>query len=267
VSAARPAPLAEMPALPLEGLLTDIDDTLTTAGRLRASALRALERLHDAGLRIVPVTGRSAGWAHMILKTWPVDAVVAESGGLYLARGGDGRLREVLHAPREEVARGRAGVLAVARELLATHPSLAEASDNAYRRVDVALDWCEEVDPAAPEVVEAAIARLRDAGFSARASSVHVNAWQGSFDKAPMALRCLRELWGIDEPAAQARWLFVGDAPNDASMFERFPLSVGVANIAPALPRLPTPPAWITRAGHGEGFEELAGRLLAARGR
>jgi HAD superfamily hydrolase (TIGR01484 family) len=258
----RASPLAAMPRLHLAGLLTDIDDTLTTHGRLAASTSRALEDLHDAGLRIVPVTGRSAGWAHMILKTWPVDAVVAESGGLYLARDANGRLREVLHAPAAEVARDRARVLARARALLAAWPGLAEASDNAYRRVDVALDWCEEVEPAAPAVVSAVIDGLREAGFAARASSVHVNAWSGDFDKAPMALRCLRECWGIDASQARAQWLFVGDAPNDASMFEAFPLSVGVANIGPVLPALPVAPAWITTASHGAGFEELAARLL-----
>jgi hypothetical protein len=262
--AGRPAPLAEMPRLQLAGLLTDIDDTLTTGGRLASSTSRALERLRQAGLRIVPVTGRSAGWAHMILKTWPVDAVVAESGGLYLARDERGRLREVLHAPADEIARDRERLLALTADLLARWPGFAPASDNAYRRVDVALDWCEEVEPVEAAIVTAATEGLRAAGFSARASSVHINAWAGSFDKAPMALRCLRECWGVDAAQARAAWLFVGDAPNDASMFEAFPLSVGVANIGPVLDRLPVPPAWITEAGHGAGFEELAERLLAA---
>lgn len=261
--AAAPRPLAEMPRLPLRGLLTDIDDTLTTEGRLQASAYHALERLHQAGLRVVPVTGRSAGWAHMILKTWPVDAVVAESGGLYLTRDATGRLIEVTHQPPAEIAAGRAALLALATNLIDAHPGLAWASDNTYRRVDVAIDWCEEVAPVAAPQVEAVIAALRAAGYRARASSVHINTWLGEFDKAPMALRCLRERWGIDAQEARAAWLFVGDAPNDASMYEQFPLSVGVANIAPALPRLPVPPAWITRASHGAGFEELAERLLA----
>ena len=256
----RPSPLAAMPPLRLAGLLTDIDDTLTTGGRLAASTSRALERLRETGLRIVPVTGRSAGWAHMILKTWPVDAVVAESGGLYLARDAAGRLREVLHAPAAEVARDRDAVLALAR-----WPGLAAASDNASRRVDVAIDWCEEVEPVAPSVGAAVIAGLRGAGFATRASSVHINAWAGDFDKAPMALRCLRECWGIEAAQAQAQWLFVGDAPNDASMFEAFPLSVGVANIGAALAALPVAPAWITTASHGAGFEELAARLLGDR--
>ncbi len=57
-----PAPLAGMPASGLDGLLTDIDDTMTTGGRLHASAYRALERLHESGLKIVPVTGRRWSW-------------------------------------------------------------------------------------------------------------------------------------------------------------------------------------------------------------
>lgn len=263
-----PAPLAGMPASGLDGLLTDIDDTMTTGGRLHASAYRALERLHESGLKIVPVTGRSAGWAHMILKTWPVDAVVAESGGLYLARDpAGGRLRQVLHAAPAQVARERAQVQALAEQLIREMPGFAPASDNAYRQVDVAIDWCEEVDPVPAAQVAQAIARFHQAGYSARASSVHINAWSGSFDKAPMALRCLNEVWGIDAAQAARRWLFVGDAPNDASMFDVFRRSVGVANIVPALARLPVAPGWLTRASHGAGFEELAQHLLAAAGR
>jgi len=257
-----------MPTDGLDGLLTDVDDTLTTEGRLHASAYRALERLHESGLKIVPVTGRSAGWAHMILKTWPVDAVVAESGGLYLARDpASGRLRQVLHAAPAQVARERAQVLALAEQLIREWPGFAPASDNAYRQVDVAIDWCEEVDPVPAAQIARAIARFHQAGYSARASSVHINAWSGSFDKAPMALRCLNEVWGIDAAQAARRWLFVGDAPNDASMFEVFGRSVGVANIVPALARLPVAPGWLTRASHGAGFEELAQHLLAAAGR
>lgn len=265
--AARPQALSRMPAGDVDGLLTDIDDTLTRDGRLAASTFHALERLHRAGIRIVPVTGRSAGWAHMILKTWPVDAVVAESGGLYLARDpANGRLREVMHDDPAAVARDRAGVLAIAEEILASNVGFAPASDHPYRRVDVAIDWCEEIDPVPPAALAAAIARFHRAGYQARASSVHVNAWSGSFDKAPMALRCLREVWSIDEDQARARWVFIGDAPNDASMYEALPRSVGVANIGPMLDRLPVPPAYLTPASHGAGFEQLAEHLLRGRG-
>jgi len=253
-----------MPVDGIDGLLTDLDDTLTTGGLLTASAYAALWALARAGLRVVPVTGRPAGWAHMILRTWPVDAVVAESGGLTLWRDpANGRTRTLFHDDEARVRAGRVRLEACAARVLATLPGLAPASDNAYRQVDLALDWCEEVPRVDPATVDAAIAMFRAEGFSARASSVHVNAWAGDFDKAPAALRCLRECFPAQ--ADPARWVFVGDAPNDASMFGAFPRSVAVANILPHLAALPVPPAFVTGAAGGAGFEELAARLLAGR--
>ena len=43
-------------------VMTDIDDTLTDEGKLTAAAYDALEQLKSAGLIVVPVTGRPAGW-------------------------------------------------------------------------------------------------------------------------------------------------------------------------------------------------------------
>src|SRR4051812_49397374 len=73
-------------ALPVEiarnliGVFTDIDDTITTDGHLPAAAYAALERLHAAGLAVVPITGRPAGWCDMIARFWPVNGVVGENG-------------------------------------------------------------------------------------------------------------------------------------------------------------------------------------------
>jgi hydroxymethylpyrimidine pyrophosphatase-like HAD family hydrolase len=72
-------PLAEFPVASrarIRGVLTDIDDTLTSDGQLTADAYGALERLKAAGLIVVPVTGRPAGWCDHIARMWPVDAVV-----------------------------------------------------------------------------------------------------------------------------------------------------------------------------------------------
>jgi hydroxymethylpyrimidine pyrophosphatase-like HAD family hydrolase len=66
----------------LYGVLTDVDGTLTLQGQLRASTYEALWSLHHIGLKLIPVTGRSAAWGHMMLHQWPIDAVIAESGGL-----------------------------------------------------------------------------------------------------------------------------------------------------------------------------------------
>ena len=259
-------PIESLDAARVVGLFTDIDDTLTTDGRLPADAYEALERLHRAGLRIVPVTGRSAGWAHMAMLLWPVEAVIAESGGVCLHRDADRRLQWLFHAPPDAVRRERERLAETAATVLQAVPGLAPASDNPFRLVDIALDYCEEVERVPDERVADALRMFRDAGFRARASTVHVNAWSGDFDKAPMAMRYLRDVVGATLPADLERWLFVGDAPNDVSMFEAFPMSVGVANILDFADRIGTLPAYVTRARSSAGFVELANHLLANAG-
>jgi len=77
-------PLADLrDAAAIRGVFCDIDDTLTTDGRLTARAYAALESLKAAGKLVVPVTGRPAGWCDHIARMWPVDAVVGENGAFY----------------------------------------------------------------------------------------------------------------------------------------------------------------------------------------
>lgn len=264
----EPRPLSNLDARALSGVLTDIDDTLTTDGRLTADAFRALWELHEAGFKVVPVTGRSAGWAHMVMKTWPVDAVVAESGGLYLKRSGTsaGRgMERVLHTHAAQVRADRQALHDCALRIMAQVPGLREASDNAFRLVDYALDYCEEVERVEAAEVQRALEQFRAHGFSARASSVHINAWRGDFDKAPTAIRLLREVFSDCGGHALERWVFVGDAPNDASMFSAFPNTVAVANLRPQLDQLPDRPRFMTQASFGAGFVELARHLLDTR--
>ena len=40
-------------------------------------------RLQRAGLLVVPITGRPAGWCDQIARMWPVHAVVGENGAFY----------------------------------------------------------------------------------------------------------------------------------------------------------------------------------------
>ena len=61
-------PLAGLAAGPVKAVLLDIDDTLTTDGKLTAEAYGALEQLKAAGKLVVPVTGRPAGWCDHIAR-------------------------------------------------------------------------------------------------------------------------------------------------------------------------------------------------------
>jgi HAD superfamily hydrolase (TIGR01484 family) len=260
-------PLSKLDASGIVGVFTDVDDTLTWDGQLDGATYQALESLSAAGLKIIPVTGRSSGWGHMMMSSWPIDAVVAESGGSFLFRTEKGHVTLQTHsdAPILELERQR--LLVICRQILAEYPQLQFATDNAFRIVDVAIDYNESVPKVPTEIVDLAIERIRSEGFSARSSSIHINAWAGEFDKAPTALHLIRTLFpDLSDPD---QWVFIGDAPNDSSMFSTFTHSVAVANIKPYLSthtasftRLPN---YLCQASYGEGFQELANHLLLSR--
>ncbi|TXL68574.1 HAD-IIB family hydrolase [Zeimonas arvi] len=257
-------PLAEFDARGIHGVLTDLDDTLSTDGRLDPEAFAAMNRLREAGLRVVPVTGRSAGWCDHFVRMWPVDAVIGETGAFYMLREGGG-VRTVFmpDAAALEAARTRRGPIAEA--VLREVPEAALAGDQPYRLVDLAIDIAEAVPPVAPERVARIVALLRAHGMHAQPSSIHVNAWFGEFDKGRTALELLAGHFGETDEAARDRWVCVGDAPNDAPLFAAFRNSVGVANLLERADRMPVLPRWITGAPSGAGFAELAAHLLAAR--
>jgi HAD superfamily hydrolase (TIGR01484 family) len=250
----------------IRAVLCDIDDTLTDDGRLTAHAYGALERLHAAGLKVIPVTGRPAGWCDLIARLWPVDAVVGENGAFYFAYRRDLRrmLRCYWKTPHER-ADDRRRLDALGAKILTKVPGAAIAADQAYREADLAIDWREDVAPLPAEAVARIVLLFGAAGARAKVSSIHVNGWFGDYDKLAMSLRLLRELFDLDADAAAAQVLFVGDSPNDAPMFAYFPNSVGVANVRDFEGRLAAEPAWVTEARGGAGFAELAERLLELR--
>ena len=262
-------PLERLPREPLahvRGVFADIDDTITSDGLLTADAYAALAALHAAGLLVVPITGRPAGWCDHIARMWPVDAVVGENGAFYFCH--DRVARRLLKRFRDDDATraaNRARLAAVRDRVLADVPGAALASDQLYREADLAIDYCEDVPRLGDDAVDRIVAIMRAAGMTAKVSSIHVNGWFGEYDKLGMTRTLMRERFGVDLDADRDRYVFAGDSPNDAPMFGYFPLSVGVANVRRFAARLEQAPAYVTAAEAGAGFAELATRLLAAR--
>ena len=258
-----PRPIAELgPVAGLVGVLCDIDDTLTWEGRLIPEALLALQRASDAGLRVIPVTGRPAGWVDHIARMWPVDGVVGENGGLWFWMQ-NGKLQRRFSQSAEVRAHNRRRLDAAAAQILAAVPGTALASDQPYRELDLAVDFCEDVPPLGDAEIDHIVAEFHAVGATCKVSSIHVNGWFGDFDKIEGFRRFHEDRWG--EPLDVNAWAFFGDSANDEPMFRTFPLSVGVANVARFLPRLQHPPAWITAAPGGHGFVEGLDRILASR--
>ena len=243
----------------LRAIFCDIDDTLTTKGVLPAAAFSALWAARDAGLVVVPVTGRPAGWCDHLARMWPVDAVVGENGALAFSMR-SGKIRR-LYAPREPQSAEK--LAAIRRQVLAEVPGCKVAADQAYREYDLAVDFCEEVPALDDEAVDRIVAIYAEHGATVKVSSIHVNGWFGDFDKLSMCQRCCPELLGFDlDPGAAT---FVGDSPNDEPMFAHFPHAVGVANVQNFTARMEHLPAYVTEAEGGEGFAEFVEVLLEKR--
>lgn len=250
----------------LRGVFLDIDDTLTTQGRLTAPAYAALETLAAAGLVTVPITGRPAGWCDHIARMWPVQAVVGENGAFYFRYDhGQRRMHKRFLTSDGERRGARLRLQELKETILVEVPGSAVASDQHYRETDLAIDFCEDVARLPESAVARIVALFEKAGATAKISSIHVNGWFGDYDKLGMTKILMRECFGIDLDADKTRFVFVGDSPNDAPMFAYFPHSVGVANIRDFHGQLSAEPAYVCKARYGAGFAELAETILAVR--
>lgn len=263
-------PLQDLPDAVLarvDGLFLDIDDTLTSDGKLTADAYAALEALQECGLRVIPITGRPAGWCDHFARMWPVDAVVGENGAFYFWHDqAAGRLRQRFLTDDATRLANAARLKKIAEELLQAVPGCALASDQFCRIADIAIDFSEDVPPLPRSEVERIAALMRERGMTAKVSSIHVNGWFGDYDKLSMTRMLMQERYRIDLDSLRERYVFIGDSPNDEPMFAYFPHTVGVANVTEFAAAMTNPPAYVTPGRGGAGFVQLAKRLLAARG-
>ena len=245
-------------------LFADIDDTMSTKGKITLEAYEALWRAQDAGLAVVPVTGRPAGWCDHIARMWPVAGVIGENGGLYFRMTEEGMERAFLY-DAEQRREFRARLEAIKDEILASVFGSEIASDQSYREYDLAVDYCEDVPRLSAEQVQQIVRIFQSHGATAKVSSIHVNGWFGDFDKLGMSKRYASDVFGICPEENNEAFAFVGDSPNDEPMFAFFRNSFGVANVRDFLPQMKHHPAIITSEPCGRGFAEVVDTILRSR--
>ena len=255
-------PLAQWPVearRDIVGVFTDIDDTLTTEGAITQDAFDALARLHDAGIHVVPITGRPVGWSEPFAAQWPVDAIVAENGAVALLG-----TKKIYVQPDDVRSANYARMQRVAHRILREIPGTTLSTDSAGRETDIAIDHSEFAHLPQP-VIDQVVALMRAEGMNATVSSIHINGWYGDHNKLSGARWIVRELFGRELDAEIDRWAYVGDSTNDVLMFEHFPHSIGVANIMRFAEQLTHPPRYVTPGERGAGFSQVAHGLLATR--
>lgn len=246
-------------------VLTDIDDTLTLDGKLPAVAYSAMERLQQNGIKVIPITGRPAGWCDHIARMWPVDGLVGENGAFYFYYDETQR-KMVRRYWRDAKQRNNDTVKleALATQIVQEVPGCRVSADQAYREADLAIDFCEDVPPLAMEEVKKIVSLFEKAGAVAKISSIHVNGWFGDYDKLAMTRKLFAEIFSISLEDNKNEILFSGDSPNDAPMFAFFQNSVGVANILQFTDEITDEPTWVTQKEGGYGFAEMVDILLMA---
>jgi len=250
----------------LRGIFFDIDDTFTTKGKMGGMAFQSLWDLRNAGLKAVPITGRPAGWCDHIARMWPVDGVVGENGAFYFCYDEGRRILAKRFLAGEELRKeNRLRLEKIKEEIVTTVPGTATASDQLYREADLAIDYCEDVNPLGWEEVEKICRIFRSHGANCKVSSIHVNGWFGDYDKLSMTRVFVRERWNLELDSHRNEFLFCGDSPNDEPMFRFFPLSAGVNNVLRFTARMNHLPSFVAGQEGSEGFAEIVTAVLRKR--
>ena len=255
----------------IQGIFTDIDDTLTTDGAVTPDALAALYALKARGLSVIAITGRPVGWSEPFAMSWPVDAIVAENGAVLLQDRYKNGLqpneygREQLLKSYQQDASLRAHNYArmqqVGQRVLRVVPGTCLAQDSAGRETDMAIDHS-EFTHLPPDKIAQVVAIMQSEGMTAMVSSIHINGWFGEHNKLTGARWAVQELFGRNLDAEIDNWAFIGDSTNDQLMFEAFGNSIGVANVRRFEGQLAHLPRYITAGERGAGFAEVARAML-----
>lgn len=256
----------------ITGVFTDIDDTLTTEGAITPEALQALHNLKAAGLHVIAITGRPVGWSAEFALTWPVDAIVAENGAVALLNNSQiglqpnfilrGQLSKSYQSDTTQRAYNYARMQQVLARIEREVPGAQRSTDSPGRETDIAIDHS-EFTHLPPERIAQVVQLMQSEGMHATVSSIHINAWYGEHNKLQGARWITQQLLGRDLNAEMNRWAYIGDSTNDQLMFETFPHSVGVANIARFVPQLAHLPRYVTPGERGAGFAQFCDALLS----
>jgi HAD superfamily hydrolase (TIGR01484 family) len=245
---------------------TDIDDTLTEKGLLPSSSLAAIEGLTGAGIAVIPVTGRPAGWCDHIARMWPVHAVIGENGAFYFSYQRTQRIMRRVFS-QECAEREGAGkkLEALTARLLKKFPGVGLASDQPFRMTDAAFDLCEDREPLAKDKIDSLCVFLTEQGAHYKISSIHLNVWYGDYDKKTCLFQFLDDIAETTSNPILDKCLFIGDSPNDEPLFAALPVTVAVANIQAYLNDLTHYPAYITKKPSAKGFSEAVNLILEKR--
>jgi phosphoglycolate phosphatase (TIGR01487 family) len=219
----------------LKAVLTDVDGTLTDAGRrISTRAIETIRELTDRGVTVVLASGNTACFMDALCRMIGTEGtLIAENGGVYrIGYTGDLRIR----GDQEECWEAFA--------LLNTHFAgkgiALELFSPTYRYADVAFGRTVS-SAAVRDLLDESRIQVIDTGFAIHLQSPGIN--KGT---------ALAELAG-ELGMQPSDFLAVGDSVNDVEMFRLAGVSAAVANAHPDAKAHAT---YVSEKEYGLGFVE-----------
>ncbi|MBE9007006.1 HAD family phosphatase [Fortiea sp. LEGE XX443] len=236
-------------------IATDMDGTLTKEGKFSAALLQALEDLTASGIKVLIVTGRSAGWVSGISSLMPIAGAIAENGGIFYPNGSE---QPIGLTSIPDLKLHRQQLAAAFAELKLKFPQIQESADNRFR----ITDWTFDVAALNSNELQTLAHLCQQMGWGFTYSTVQCHIKPQGQDKAIGLLQVLQEYWAEYSPE---QVVTVGDSPNDESLFAQhyFPVSVGVANVLKYANQLQYQPTYVTSFAEAEGFCELVSHIIS----
>jgi HAD superfamily hydrolase (TIGR01484 family) len=236
---------------------TDMDGTLTYAGKFRPGILEAFECLARVNVTVLVITGRSAGWVSGLVSYLPIVGAIAENGGLFYL---DGEMEPNILVDVSDLVQHRHRLATMFHALRAEFPQLQESADNQFRLTD----WTFGVEGLSQAELQYMRDRCIQADLSFTYSTVQCHIKLPGQDKAAALTRILYQYF---PQYSLQQIVTVGDSPNDESLFDgdRFPYSVGVANVLHYADQLAFCPAYVTSSPEATGFCELTDAIVTAK--
>lgn len=236
-------------------IATDMDGTLTQQGKFTPALLQALEELAAAGIEVLIVTGRSAGWVSGLAAYLPVAGAIAENGGVFYSPNQEA---PIALTPLTDLAIHRQQLAQTFQQLQSEFPQIRESADNRFR----ITDWTFDVQGLKLAQIQRLATLCQQLNWGFTYSNVQCHIKPLGQDKAIGLLQVLRQYF---PEFTYKQVLTVGDSPNDESLFNQcyFPVSVGVSNVLEYTNQLAHQPTYITTFAEGKGFCELAQYILS----
>lgn len=242
-----PLSFLENEAKNIRYVISDVDDTITNGGRLLSEALAALYLIRDTGRKIILLTGGSAGWGDVYIRQWPVEAVVAESGALFLTRQ-NGSIIYTANPVIDEISQKKR------KAFLESIPESILSSDQYARLYDIAIDKSKISEAEKASIIHNAL----NMGAYYAESSIHINIWLSNYDKWKGLKSFFEFYYGIKDESFINESMYLGDALNDQPLFKDIPISVGMKSVEDNKEEFAYLPKYIAKDYGGYGIKEVS---------